>query len=479
MVLDRDKIVQWILELKPVATVNACSHVGPFTHGLVQLATHFLSSGPLFGVVLDHALECNLSWVDGQPSPLHVALLDRKPDFVAGLLRHLEEHLEYYQHAFNQTSSGIARGRSSRLSVVSYLVNQRAGATVEGKVRHVAPLHIAVGLNNLDTAQLLIRYGADVDGRDATEDQTPLMIAVQYGSRQIVEFLIESGAHVGLFDRKGQQAIHYALRRGDRMTIDALVSAGGDPLVFIDLVSEGVDPFHIDRLGTSALRQGLLAIVGLWPYGLTSGLAIQAMIYDDDVFHTALYHLSPRVTKKLYRLLPSGSASCNVDYPRSHGRNSLICVVSWEGNLEKLKTLLDLGADMSREGSPYGSPLMAACVHGRLEIVKFLVHRGAAIEYVNEHGEYRNAFEAARHHPEIRDWFLRGRFIEQPKLASEGHWPEAPLQHWSGIGSIRVRLRDDQKRQWGESGFGYLLRLQRWKRAFLTGDEIYTIAPHE
>jgi len=45
--------------------------------------------------------------------------------------------------------------------------------------------------------------------------------------------------------------------------------------------------------------------------------------------------------------------------------------------LQILQIVLDVGADINSEGGPYGTALNAACMAGNLELVIFLLDRGA------------------------------------------------------------------------------------------------------
>jgi ankyrin repeat protein len=63
------------------------------------------------------------------------------------------------------------------------------------------------------------------------------------------------------------------------------------------------------------------------------------------------------------------------------------------GRSEKVKLLLDRGADVNIQGGEYGNALQAAAYHGSPEIVKLLLDRGADVNI--QGGEYGNALQAA------------------------------------------------------------------------------------
>jgi ankyrin repeat protein len=75
-------------------------------------------------------------------------------------------------------------------------------------------------------------------------------------------------------------------------------------------------------------------------------------------------------------------------------------------------TYLDAGAELELEGGELGTPFMAACDAGRLEAVKLMVRRGAAISDVNKNGKVVSGLVAARHHPSMIQRLLVSRFTE-------------------------------------------------------------------
>jgi len=56
-------------------------------------------------------------------------------------------------------------------------------------------------------------------------------------------------------------------------------------------------------------------------------------------------------------------------------------------------------------GGPLGTALMAACTMGWLEVVKFLVGRGAKTEYAEDGKPMVSAYEGAVHH-KVWEWLV-------------------------------------------------------------------------
>lgn len=67
-------------------------------------------------------------------------------------------------------------------------------AVVNSRDATPPPLHWAIFENQVETVELLLEYGADLDVRDQNRGATPLDYAIVYGRTGVVSLLIERGA---------------------------------------------------------------------------------------------------------------------------------------------------------------------------------------------------------------------------------------------------------------------------------------------
>lgn len=147
---------------------------------------------------------------------------------------------------------------------------------------------------------------------------------------------------------------------------------------------------------------------------------------------------------------------------------SPLCILASIGQTPAMNNILKLITDVDFDGSPHGSALMAACSSGRLESVKILVRRGAAISYLRENG-FRSAVDAARNDKAILAWLLVDRFTDQRKLAdpvesdSAAHSAE-DVKPWSGVVRKGLIITDIAQRQVHESARDYWFRLMAVKK---------------
>jgi ankyrin repeat protein len=90
------------------------------------------------------------------------------------------------------------------------------------------PLTNAAYHGHLEIVQILIRSGADINGRKDSplngDGRTPLMIASGRGHIDIVKFLLENGADTELKDRGGKTAAMFAANAGRKEILNILNS---------------------------------------------------------------------------------------------------------------------------------------------------------------------------------------------------------------------------------------------------------------
>jgi ankyrin repeat protein len=68
----------------------------------------------------------------------------------------------------------------------------------------------AIAYNNISIVKRLLAAGVDVNSTRRKSGFTPLMGAVSYGRKEIVELLLENGANVDAVDSKGYTAADFA-----------------------------------------------------------------------------------------------------------------------------------------------------------------------------------------------------------------------------------------------------------------------------
>lgn len=104
------------------------------------------------------------------------------------------------------------------------------------------PLLHAVQSGNKGVCQILVGAGADVNQIDEVSGQTPLHFATELNNKALVDFLIECGGVLDVFDRRGLTPLHVASIVEGVDALDAIIKrvGGGDVLDIRD--SRGLTP---------------------------------------------------------------------------------------------------------------------------------------------------------------------------------------------------------------------------------------------
>lgn len=85
----------------------------------------------------------------------------------------------------------------------------------------------AILAERLDLVELLLDYGADINGQD-TNGVSALFMAIQDEALEIVSFMIKRGADVHQRDKNGWSAIHYAICSENQQLVEIIMGQGID-----------------------------------------------------------------------------------------------------------------------------------------------------------------------------------------------------------------------------------------------------------
>lgn len=359
-------------------------------------------------------------------------------------------------------------------------------ALAETDVRGNTPLIYAVLCENTEAIEMLLKFGADINGTELSLLNTPLHAAVRIEDVEVVSVLIRKGADLELRNRDGQTPLLLAASEGTLAGVNALLDAGADRTVsdyrnrsildvipysprkscntFVESVRAGVNP-HIPRaLGFSAFHQAVEM-----PHFASCILNSEFRLEDSLPYNWGFIVLAPAWINTAYRLfrkkyrVESLHTFANMT-PSEHW--SPLCQFASRVEVKAMENLLDLDCPLNFEGCTHGSALMAACVDGRMESVVFLVRRGASLTYHGPNG-YRSAFIAARKQKTILSWLLVGRFVDQKKLTVPCGSPDTrgdcqPFT-WGGPIVAEVVISGGSERWPKESSQSYWTRLMNWK----------------
>lgn len=230
-------------------------------------------------------------------------------------------------------------------------------------------------------ARLLLDKGADPNAKDE-RGQTTLMGASKKGNPNLIKLLLERGADKTIKDNAGKTALDYAKTpeigalfddpadKGKRL-IDAAMYGVLETVK--KLLDEGVDVNSKDRYGETALIKASGSLVGMNVFNLLIERGADVNIVSSDRGDSALSIASGNNQLDKVRILLEKGANPNVT--PTNGLSPLINASS-KGYTDLARLLLDNGADPNLANGNY-TPIIAAAGTGRTEIVKLLLDKGA------------------------------------------------------------------------------------------------------
>ncbi|XP_067653150.1 putative ankyrin repeat protein RF_0381 [Haliotis asinina] len=228
-----------------------------------------------------------------------------------------------------------AAGNGHR-DVVKFLVGVGADVSlVDSEGNNV--LHWACIGGDLETVKLIVSMNAvDINSR-GWYSKTPVMVAAQLGHRNVVKFLVGTGADVSLGDSDGDNVLHLACIGGDLETVKLIVS------------------------------MNVLDINSREQYNMTPVMMAAGKGFSDMV-----------------KFLVGRGA--DVSLGDSDGDN-VLHYACFGGDLEIVELIVSMNVlDINSRGRYSRTPVMRAAEKGNRDVVEFLVGRGADLALVSSYG---------------------------------------------------------------------------------------------
>ncbi|KAM3870880.1 kinase D-interacting substrate of 220 kDa B isoform 2-T2 [Diretmus argenteus] len=241
----------------------------------------------------------------------------------------------------------------------------------------------------------------EVDSR-SDNGQTPLMVAAEQGSLEILQELIRRGANVNLDDVDCWTALISAAKEGHIEVVR-------------ELLENNANLEHRDMGGWSALMwaayKGRTAVAqlllekGANP-NITGQYSVYPIIWAAGRGHGEIVHL----------LLQYGA---KVNCSDKYGTTPLIWAAR-KGHYDSVMHLLANGADVDQEGANSMTALIVAVKGGFTEVVKELLKRNPNVNMTDKDGNTALAIAAKEGHTEIvQDLLDAGTYVNNPDRSGE------------------------------------------------------------
>eukprot|EP00658_Telonema_sp_P-2_P008034 TRINITY_DN13005_c0_g2_i5.p1 TRINITY_DN13005_c0_g2~~TRINITY_DN13005_c0_g2_i5.p1 ORF type:complete len:2524 (-),score=677.64 TRINITY_DN13005_c0_g2_i5:142-7713(-) len=148
-------------------------------------------------------------------SPLHVCLDSGDPDMPDTLVALLTVAADVDLSSLDGRSAAHISAAHSQTagSLLSVLFNHPKASHFDVDkldANGASAMHVAAGAGNNEAVRELARYGADMNLRDK-DKATALMLAAFHGHESTVELLLGIGSSAKMIDCHGQSALHYAV----------------------------------------------------------------------------------------------------------------------------------------------------------------------------------------------------------------------------------------------------------------------------
>jgi len=357
-------------------------------------------------------------------TPLILACDSSRDDKTLEVVKYLVEkgaNLEKVEFAFKSPLTAAVFAKST--NTIRFLLESGANpnnALNDGRT----PLYLAIseGLP-FEAVDVLLAKGADVSL--GTEYYTPLGLAVSKSSHDVTKRLIDFGADYLKVDSLGNTILHNAARSGSTKNIELFVGLGID---INSINMEGDTPLHIAAEREYFRNVELLISLG------ADVLAKNNNGYLPLHIHLAVY----KESKDTIELLLSKGVSINQN--EVEFGFSPLHLAAGNGMLEMVKFLVEKGADISIQADKKIAPLhMAVGRYGKVEVIDYLLEKGANINVEDEDGKIpifyaviEKNLEAASHLAE------RGADINHVDLLGMTTAHYAVQDKWDGIEMLKI-----------------------------------------
>jgi cytohesin len=248
---------------------------------------------------------------------------------------------------------------------------------------------------NIEAVKQHLAAGVDVNAKDRRDgDKTPLMHAVYWGHKEIVELLVAKGADINMKDRQiGYTSLHWGIVggqkdvEGQKEIVELLIANGAD---LNAKAKRGRTPLDLaiewKRTEIADLLRKHGGKTGDW---VNADKSIRLAAREGNI-EAVKQHLADGV---------------DVNAKQKDGFTPL-SLAAFNDHKEIVELLIAKGADVNVKDKYDGTPLHTAAANGHKEIAELLIAKGADVNAETKDGFTPLYLPAANGHKEIVELFI-------------------------------------------------------------------------
>jgi len=223
-------------------------------------------------------------------------------------------------------------------------------------------LHAAADSGKKDIVEFLIGKGANVDPKD-TSAKTPLYYAATHNCEEIMDLLLAKGADVNAKDESGFTLLYYAIWNESKDAVKLLMGKGAN----VNARDNAYGHTPLDF----AIWQHDKDIVELI---IAGGADVNA---EDKQGNTPLYLAAMEGRQDLVELLTAKGAA----------PISAIHLAARVGDLAKVRSLIEAGANVDVRDKGGQTPLFPAVLTDNIDVAQFMIAKGADVNATDKTGQ--------------------------------------------------------------------------------------------
>ena len=245
----------------------------------------------------------------------------------------------------------------------------------------LTPLQYAAREGNIETGEVLLRAGADVNAAEPQHNFTPMLIAIYNGKYDFASVLIERDANVN----DGSLYLAIELRNMDIYSNRPNPPETDRTLMATDIIKKllarGANPNQVfDKKPPQIQTQGTVVVPpGATPFYRAvkaADLTVMRMLLDTG----ANANLAIKNGGTPLMLAAGGGP------PRSQ-EDEVVDKAARADPVEVVRMILDAGADVNASNDQENTALHLAALRGNDKVVQYLISRGAKLDVKNKQGK--------------------------------------------------------------------------------------------